>query len=450
MKKIITLIIAVHLFVLTQITFFPNSEMFIYPYLTNSGLLPYKQILDQHFPGLLFLPINFDNLGMRTPKDALLWQMAVVAITHLFIFILAKKVLGKSKFVFLPSLLYLIWQPFFEGFFQWLDVFLPIFLLSSSYFLLKYEDNLKKEKYLEISGLILGLGVVFKQVLIPVVLLVSLYLFIKKGVKAAFIFILSTMLPVLLMLLYLSIIGVLNDFFYWTVTYNLTTFAEYGRKWIPSYSHLIRFAFVFGVGLLGLVLGLGNRKVFLVGLYGLGALAAVYARFDFVHLQPALPFVVILTTYAVTRIKNRLMVYLGLGYLFVAFVWGVKFYRGNWNGKIIFFDDNVNRVASEVRSLVNPGSKIFVYGAPAHLYQMTQTLPAGNVFIFQFPWFMRVSQERILGGIIVDKPKIIIADRTVSVGGQKLLDYTRGINSYISKYYQTTEVIGNYEILERR
>ena len=81
---------------------------------------------------------------------------------------------------------------------------------------------------------------------------------------------------------------------------------------------------------------------------------------------------------------------------------------------------------------------------------MTQTLPAGNVFIFQFPWFMRVSQERILGGIIVDKPKIIIADRTVSVGGQKLLDYTRGINSYISKYYQTTEVIGNYEILERR
>jgi len=113
MKKIITLIIAVHLFVLTQITFFPNSEMFIYPYLTNSGLLPYKQILDQHFPGLLFLPINFDNLGMRTPKDALLWQMAVVAITHLFIFILAKKVLGKSKFVFLicispqPSLSYL-------------------------------------------------------------------------------------------------------------------------------------------------------------------------------------------------------------------------------------------------------------------------------------------------------------------------------------------------------
>jgi len=327
---------------------------------------------------------------------------------------------------------------------------LPIFLLSSSYFLLKYEDNLKKEKYLEISGLILGLGVVFKQVLIPVVLLVSLYLFIKKGVKAAFIFILSTMLSVLLMLLYLSIIGVLNDFFYWTVTYNLTTFADYGRKWVPSLSHFIRFAFVFGVGLLGLVLGLGNRNVFLVGLYGLGALAAVYARFDFVHLQPALPFVVILTTYAVTRIKNRLMVYLGLGYLFVAFVWGVKFYRGNWNGNITFFDDNVYRVASVVRGRIRPGSKIFVYGAPAHLYQMTQTLPAGNVFIFQFPWFMRVSQDRILTGIIVDKPEIIIADRTVSVDGQKLLDYTRGINSYISKYYQTTEVIGNYEILERR
>ncbi|EKD62061.1 MAG: hypothetical protein ACD_52C00317G0002 [uncultured bacterium] len=450
MKKILALIIIIHLFVLTRITFFPNSEMFIYPYLTNKGLLPYKQILDQHFPGLLFLPVNFDNLGMRTPQAALLWQMAAVALTHLFVFILSQKVLDKRKFILLPSLLYLIWQPFFEGFIQWLDVFLPLFLISSAYFLLKYIDAPKKVKYLEISGLVLGLGIIFKQVLIPVVLLVGLYLFIKNGAKIASIFILSTLLPVLLMLLYLSLIGVLNDFFYWTVTYNLTTFADYGRKWVPSLSHFIRFAFVFGAGLSGWFLGFKTRKVFLTGLYGVGALSAVYARFDFVHLQPALPFVVILTTYAVTRLKNRLVVYFGLCYLFVAFIWGVKFYRGNWNGNITFFDDNVYRVASVVRGRIRPGSKIFVYGAPAHLYQMTQTLPAGNVFIFQFPWFMRVSQDRILTGIIVDKPEIIIADRTVSVDSQKLLDYTGGINAYISKYYQTTEVIGNYEILERR
>ncbi len=56
-------IILIHIFITFKLIFFPYPELFIYPYLTNHGLLPYKQILDQHFPGLMFLPINFNNLG---------------------------------------------------------------------------------------------------------------------------------------------------------------------------------------------------------------------------------------------------------------------------------------------------------------------------------------------------------------------------------------------------
>ena len=69
-KLILVLILITHVFILTKLVFFPYPELFIYPYLTNHGLKPYSQILDQHFPGLMFLPINFDNLGMNNEVSA--------------------------------------------------------------------------------------------------------------------------------------------------------------------------------------------------------------------------------------------------------------------------------------------------------------------------------------------------------------------------------------------
>lgn len=451
MKKWFLAILALHLFILTKITFFPNSELFIYPYLTNQGLLPYKQILDQHFPGLLFLPINFDNLGMTTPTAALVWQLGAVAITQYLIYILAKRVIKSPGYILLPNVLYLIWQPFFEGFIQWLDIFLPIFLLSAALLVLKYFDKPKKELYIEAAGFVLGLGIIFKQVLVPVVALILLYLLLKRGIKVALLFGLSALLPILVMLIYLSVRGVLGDFIYWTVTYNMTVFAEYGRKWIPSFSHLIRFAFVFGVGFFVLLAYFRERKIFLLGLFGFGSLAAVFARFDFIHLQPALPFVVLLTGFGLSAFPKSHLLRVGvLVYLLLAVFWGIKFYNGNLGGGVTFFDDNVYNVANEVRSSTKRGDKIFVYGAPAHLYQMTGTIPAGDVFIFQFPWFMRVAQKRVLDGLILDKPRLVVAQRSVYVDGQAIVNYASEINEYLSRFYYTDERIGDYEILKLR
>src|SRR2546423_1150380 len=114
-KALLILIILIHSFVLTKLQFFPYPELFIYPYLTNNGLKPYQQILDQHFPGLMFLPINFDNLGMTNPDVARIWLIAVVAITQVFLFLIAKSILKSGKKAILVNILYLFWQPFFEG-----------------------------------------------------------------------------------------------------------------------------------------------------------------------------------------------------------------------------------------------------------------------------------------------------------------------------------------------
>ncbi len=130
------LILLVHGFILTRLIYFPYPELFIYPYLTNNGFLPYKHILDQHFPGLSFLTINFNNLGLTSPEIARIWSIGIIAINQIFLFIIGKKLLGSPARALLVNLLYLAWQPFLEGWVLWIDSFLPLLLLPAFYLLL--------------------------------------------------------------------------------------------------------------------------------------------------------------------------------------------------------------------------------------------------------------------------------------------------------------------------
>src|SRR3990170_6955059 len=91
------IILLIHTLILTKLIFFPYPELFIYPYLTNHGLKPYTQILDQHFPGLMFLPVNFDNLGVNDEYIARIWLIAVVVITQLLLFLISKEILKSNK-----------------------------------------------------------------------------------------------------------------------------------------------------------------------------------------------------------------------------------------------------------------------------------------------------------------------------------------------------------------
>lgn len=99
MKKLIVLglILLAHVLILSKLLFFPYPELFIYPYLTNHGLKPYSQILDQHFPGLMFLPINFDNLGMSDAAVARIWSIVIVLLTHIILFYITSSILKSKK-----------------------------------------------------------------------------------------------------------------------------------------------------------------------------------------------------------------------------------------------------------------------------------------------------------------------------------------------------------------
>ncbi len=437
------LILLVHGLLLTKLIFFPYPELFIYPYLTNNGLLPYKQILDQHFPGLMFLPINFNNLGMTNPDTARIWLIAVVLITHLFLFVISRNFFKNGYKALLVNLLYLIWQPFFEGWVLWIDSFLPLILLPAFYFLYN-------RKFF-ISGIFIGLAVVFKQVMIPLAAILLFYVWWEsREFKKMRDFFIGLSLPVFLMIIYLISKDVFNDFFYWTVIFNLTVFAKYGRGGGGDFAHLSRVILVFGTAFLT-VGKIKERPVQILLIFLVGSLLGLTTRFDFVHFQPALPFAVILTALAAYSLNKQKMglIFIGI-YIFIALWWQNIFYKGHTGNKVFFFDEQTYKIAGKIMQYTKPKDKIFVFGAAPHLYQMTQTLPAGDIFVFQFPWFFQIAQDRILAGLKQDRPDIVVVDKTVKIEGRPISGFGSDINAYLIDNYEKIDNVGDTEILKRK
>lgn len=444
MKKIILIIIIfIHGFILTKTIFFPYPELFIYPYLANHGLKPYSQILDQHFPGLMFLPVNLDNLGMTNPYIARIWLIAIVIITQLLLYKISNTIFKSGNKALLVNFFFLLWQPFFEGWVLWIDTFLPLFLLTGFYLLLK-------RKYL-LTGLILGLAVVFKQTAMPLAFLIGIFVFWEtRKLKSFLSYFFAFIMPVLLMIIYFFSLGVLSDFWYWTIVFNLTVYAKYGTKIPPTVGFVTRVLFVYLSSLLGLFYK--QRRIVLITLiFLLGSLAGVFDRADFIHFQPSLPFAILLTVYGFDILKkNKRAIIVFVIYASVTLWWQMVFYKGHLGNTILLFDENTKNLVSKVKLYTKPNEKIFVFGAVPQLYQMTGTLPTGDIFVFQFPWFLRVAEDRVLAGIIKDKPEIIVSQSNNVIEGVQIKEFAGKIDKYINDNYQKIDNVGETLILKRK
>lgn len=442
-------IIGVHLFILSRLIFFPYPELFIYSYLTDQGFLPYKQILDQHFPGLMFFPINLHTLGMTTPAAARIWHYALVSATHILLFLVARRLFKSEKWALFTNFLYLIWQPFFEGYVLWIDTFVPIFLLGAFYFL---QEMRFKPRNLFLSGLLLGTALLFKQVAIPLIVILGfLFLWKIRKVSILFPYAIGVAIPIVLLVVYILTLGVWQDFVFWTVTFNLTIFAQMGRK-LPDLIGIVRALPVFGLA--GMALWLFVRrnltKFSVLSVFFLASLVYAFARFDYVHLQPALPFALLILVSAFLKIEKRFRQPLYLGFIVISFVLLALFYRIHIGDRVLFFGDIERKISDKVRQLTNPQDSVFALGTTPHLYQMTNTLPSGGVFVFQFPWFMTVAEDRVLAGIINDPPKVVVRDRDATVGGQRFIKFMPKINKHVERYYKVTDRIDGVEIMVRR
>lgn len=437
--------VLLHIIILLKLNFFPYPELFVYTYLTKIGMIPYGQIIDQHFPGLIFFPINLATIGIDSIIDYRVVQLALVVFSHILIFAIGKQLLKNNVYSLIPNLLYTIWQPFFEGHVLWIDSFVVPILLLSLFFLIKAKN---RTGYFA-GGLTLGIGIVVKQVTAPLLILVWIYTLMHTRHKKYTVWLsLGMLIPGILMCMYFVSIGVWNDFWYWTVIFNLTIFSELGRKY-ASYGELVRSFIVFGVSILSSILIFKRNKVdkdiILVGIFMLATLMFAYARFDYVHLQPALPFAIILITYAFTRFEKKKIYF--TAYFILSFLVVFQPIKSNIGTKTHFFTDFEKALVSEISKYASQNDSVFAMATTPHIYYMSNTHPPGNVFVFHFDWFMRIAEPKILNGIRIDPPKVILRDKEASVSDRNLVEYMPRIEEYINSRYTIVNKIGSVEVL---
>lgn len=444
-------IVAAHVFFLLSTIFFPYPELFVYPYLTKIGLIPYKQILDQHFPGLMFFPINFATLGITTPERFRVVQILLIIMSHLGLYVILKERNVKKVIILASAVLYVFWQGYFEGGTLWIESMLAPMLLFLFYFLTKALSQ-KRIRYYFLSGIILGLATVTKQIVIPLGALLALYLVLNvKNKRHLLYFFLGAGIPVFFMFLYVIRLGIEKEFLYWAATFNFTDYHDMGRKY-PNLKEVVSTMFISFPSLVGLFFLLKRKEkrveAMLLGIFFFTGFLYAYARFDYVHLQTVIPFAILLFILGVLLTKHKYIIL--TTFMIFSTIVGLRSYSRNWGGETKFFSQADYLVFERVKAYTTPGSSVFAFATYPYIYPMTNTRPAGNVFVFEFPWFMKIAEEPILNGLKVDPPVVIIRDQNAMTDAYNLVSYMPKIADFVERYYVVTEKIDSTEIMIQR
>jgi len=219
---------------------------------------------------------------------------------------------------------------------------------------------------------------------------------------------------------------------------------------LPDLFGFIKVLPLFAVSFVFLALTYFKKKsteILMITFFIIGSLVFSFARFDYIHLQPAVPFAIIGIVLGLKELqKKNIHYYLGL-YLLFSILFIIPFYKASFGDKVLFFGDNEEKISNAVLRYVNSGNSVFAFGTTPHLYYLTKTRPPGNVFVFQFPWFMVEAEEKILQGIITDPPEIIVRDKNAEVENMNLVKYMPKIKAHIDRYYKVVDKIDGTEIM---
>lgn len=446
-KILLAVIIAVHVLILAKMVFFPYPELFLYPYLANHGFLPYKQIFDQHFPSILMLPVNISTFGLTSPATARIFSVGLAGLTQLFIFITGRHIFKNEKLALLANLFYLFIQPIFEGYVLWIDTFIGPVLVAAFYFFWRYFE-VKHPSDAFLAGLFIGASILIKQSILPLAAVLAIFFYLKtKSLKATLIYCLGVAIPVFGLLYWILAKGLLADFYYWTVTFNLNVYSKMAGKF-PTLKQLLRVVVFFAPAVLIFFTKARSKLVNVVsGIFLLFSLGAAGNRFELVHLQPALPFVALLTASYAQRLKNKKRRFI-LGGIFVVLAFlTIYLVRNVISDNIYFFDETTIKTAQEVDGNTTTNQRIFVVGSQPIIYFQADRLPAGGVFSVNVPWNMKIAEDIVLAGIEKDRPALVVRDPSATIDGILVMTYMQKINKFVDANYEFLEKVGANEIL---
>lgn len=382
------------------INFTAWPEMLAWPHFILNGWLPYKDIAIAHNPLLIIVLTFFYKLFGVGITQLQIFTWALILVNYFLLFWITKKLYNK-KTAIIALAFYIPIQLLFEGNGLWFDLALVPFTLLLFYFI-------SKKKYI-LSGIIFALGFLTKQTfiyfIIPIVLLniknkKNLFSIIKK-------FMIGLFFVLLIFFLALLSFGILEDFFFWAIKFGIIYLpTASGQVVLPILRQLAVYLFPFTISIFSPAL----IPWIVSGLIG------AYPRWGLFHFQPALPFLAISFSLALTNFKDfsfktiKLKKLLIFVYILIVGIIFVRFLSRNLNGEVRFYEQDVKDVVTEL-SILNPNdSDIFILSYWDNIYALTDTMPVTKPWIPYLSWYLRVSnfEDSLFSDIKTEMPEQIV------------------------------------------
>lgn len=420
------------LILLLRSSFFPYPEILTEIYFLKQGMLPYTQINDQHFPGFMLLPINLGSFGITTVNELRVVHLLLIIIN----FVLLSKLLKKSDPVikFVSLFLYTLFLFSWEGNILWVDSFVTTTALLGFY-LLETDWTFKNSLTYFFSGLVFGILLAFKQHGIFLCLTAGIWVIsYKPSLNRLAWFIAGGILPMGLIVLHLSLIGVFKDFWFWTISHNLSGYTSLEGR-MPSMGELARFLTLVTPAVLSIFLMV--KKKFLYLLFFLSSAFYIFPRFGLIHAQIALPILIYI-------ISRKLSLTLAIILLSLGVFFTVRVLIKDTPGKIYFYGQSTQETVNYVKTNARPNGSIYVYGVNDNIYHLTQTLPPNRVWVELLKGnIIPGVEDTIISTLKVDPPQFILVDPQASIDSQKISEFTPLINKYIQDNFSKRVSLSN-------
>jgi len=419
-------------------------EMLAWPYLILKGWLPYRDIAVAHTPLLIVdLTLFYKVFGVGVIQLKIYTWFLILA-TDCLLYYLTRK-LWNNKIALFALTFYIPLQILYEGNGLWFDLALAPLALVIFYLL-------NKKHYLG-AGFIWTLAFLTKQTafwfLIPITISTLQESTFKgetlQGMRK-FAIGATCISGIIVSLIYL--LHILPDIYNWTIKFGIFYLPNAaGQISYPTFRQIVVTLFPFIIVIPFLIQA--NRDKFNLFAWVLAGILGAFPRFEYFHLQPAIPFLAILAgSVTVNTITTKSYKYYAMLYVYILAIsiLAGRFVYRNFSKPTRFVEPAIVEVADFINNSVYPGSDIYIANAWDNLYALSDTLPATKPLIPYLPWYMDLPgvQDNMIEDFKEHRPKLIVeGDYAISgLGSYKPLK----VSNYISENYVKVDKVGIYSL----
>lgn len=419
-------IILLHIILVLWQGYFLSPEFTLYPYLSQGGLKPYLNIIDQHLPALFFGPFALPAWLTTNPQPLLSLFLLILALTDLLFYFYLLQTKSRHRHRLLS--LFVFASLFFSGNTLWLETFVVFFLAV----VLNLSLSNKPLSLLS-TGFVLSLALFLRPTLLPA--FIVLYFLLK--IKPDRYFFTGLVLPPLIALLYLLRFNLLEPFLDVFFTFNTSSYTSQAAK-LPS---LRQSVYVLGFLFTLFIKRWSKSDKILVYLLILFSLLPLYPRFELIHFLPT----IFLACYLLSR--HRIPVNFASYLLLLFLLFSVVYKAGKYDYGNFYLTPEVKQVSQVLEEF--SGEQVYVLGGSDLIYPLSHRYPTSYLYLPSLPWYLENPRfnDLQLSALKLNSSAPVVINTQAIVDGHSVLESAGPVFDYIEQNYTIIYTIGSYNIM---